>query len=265
MIWKLLALSELLMMLGMFYWFLRSRRQSKQTSQDLALFYASLGHELKTPLNGIIGFSELLQAEGFTAEERRQFAKDIAFSANTLLSMIHHILDYAKFNSGQMQIHPRPTDLAGLFQEIPRLLDPLLTEKKLQLKIELAEDLPHLEIDPERIRQILLNLIGNAIKFSDNGTITLRGIFQTDQKTCGRLTIQVQDQGQGISEAYRKKIFDPFIQQKSHSAAGLGSGLGLFITRSLIQLMNGMIELESELGKGSRFTVVLPEVPYEKR
>lgn len=260
MIGKLLAASGALATLGGLVWMLWQKRRLDRKHQAQILFYATLGHELKTPLNGIIGFVELLQSDGLADAERRQFLRNVDFSARTLLAMINNLLDCAKLHAGHMQLHVRPTDLAKLIHELPALLHPLLLEKRLRLEIDLPPDLPMLQLDGDRLRQILLNLIGNAIKFSDHGVIMVRGAFQEAASLPGRLTLQVIDHGRGIRQEYRKKIFEPFVQQRQDAARGNGTGLGLFITLRLVQLMEGSIELESEPGQGSCFTVTLPVV-----
>lgn len=259
--WKILAASGILVALGSFCWtFLRERRL-KRWQKEQTLFYAVLGHELKTPLNGIIGFAELLQYTTSNSDEQKQYAHNIGLSANIMLTLINNMLDCAKLNAGQLQIHPRLTNLADLSAELTLLLNPLLLEKNLRLNIDLPAVLPLLCIDPERIRQILLNLIGNAIKFSKNSVIGMQVRWKPAENHRGCLTLKVSDQGQGISPEYKKKIFEPFVQQRQHSVTG--TGLGLFITMKLVKRMNGSIELESELGKGSCFTVTFPEVVYD--
>lgn len=259
--WRILAASGLLAALGSFWWAFRYKHRLKRHAKEEALFYAMLGHELKTPLNGIIGFAELLQYGDANAEEQKQYARDIGLSAHILLTLINNMLDCAKLNAGQIQIQPRPTRLDDLAAELPLLLNPLLLEKNLRLKIELPDNLPLLRIDPERVRQILLNLIGNAIKFSKDGVIAIQAGWTPSENHRGRLTLKVSDQGQGIPPEYQKIIFEPFVQQRQHSAAG--TGLGLFISMQLVKRMNGSIELESEVGKGSCFTITLPETVYD--
>ncbi len=250
------------MTVGGLGWCLRRERKLRRRNEKLIMFYASLGHELKTPLNAILGFAELLQSGGVEREEQQQFARNIGLSAHTLLDMVNRMLDCAKLNAGQMQCRRRPTDLAALVRELPVLLGPLLQEKNLRLEIDFPDRLPQLELDPELIRRILVNLLGNAIKFSDRGDILLRGSFQAADRTGGRLVLNVIDNGPGISRKYRRKIFDPFVRDHRHAGSGSGTGLGLYITMQLVKLMDGVIELQSETGKGCCFTVTFPDIKY---
>lgn len=260
MIWKAFAFAGVLFALGVFYWTLRCRLRLNRHSREQTMFYAMLGHELKTPLNGIVGFAELLCDAELSPEEQKQYAYNIRLSADTLLTMINNMLDCARLNAGQLPLHPRPTDLAGFISEFPVLLGPLLLAKNLRLEIDQPTALPLLSIDPGRTRQILLNLVGNAIKYSGDGVITLQALWETTDDHRGNLTFNVSDQGQGIPQEMQKRIFEPFVQQQQHASAGTGTGLGLFITVQLVKLMNGTIKLESEPGKGSCFTVTLPGI-----
>jgi two-component system sensor histidine kinase EvgS len=183
------------------------------------------------------------------------------FGNGLQLTMINNMLDCSKLNEGQLPLQPRPTDLAVFTSELSMLLTPLLQEKNLRLEIDQPTALPRLNIDPGRTRQILLNRIGNAIKYSDGSLITLAVLWKTAENRRGCLTLKVSDQGQGIPREEQKRIFEPFVQQQQHS--GAGTGLGLFITMRLVKLMNGSIELKSESGKGSCFTVTPPEIAYD--
>ncbi len=259
--WKILAASGILAAVGSFCWSFWRECRLKRRHREQTLFYAMLGHELKTPLNGIVEFADLLQSAETTPEEQQEYARDIRLSATRMLTLINNILDCAKLHAGQLQIHPRLSDLAEIVSELGLLLTPLMAEKNLRLTIDLPAVLPLLCVDPERIRQILRNLIGNAIQFSDNGVIVVEVRWEPADNSRGCLTLRVSDQGQGIPPEYRKRIFEPFVQQKQHSVAG--TGLGLFITLQLIERMNGAIGLESEVGKGSCFTVTFPKVVYD--
>lgn len=262
MSWKILAASGVLMTVGGLGWCLRRERKLRRRNEKLIMFYASLGHELKTPLNAILGFTELLQSGGFEREEQRQFARNISLSAHALLDMVNRMLDCAKLNAGQLQCRRFPIDLEQLVRGLQIQLSPLLLEKNLRLEIDVPNHLPQLELDPELIRRILLNLLGNAIKFSDRGDIALRCSFEAADRCRGRLTLKVIDDGPGIAEEYRRKIFDPFVRDHRHAASGGGTGLGLYITMQLVRLMHGSLELESGTGKGCCFTVTIPGIKY---
>lgn len=262
MVWKILAVSGgVLAFACMIVSFFRERKIEKKRKEYTA-FFAALTHELRTPLNAIIGFTELLAFDDNSKEEQKKFISDISLSANTLLEMINRLLDYARLDVGKMLMHTDFIDMKQLISDIEIMLNPLLAEKNLTLKLDLSGDFPFIETDPERMRQILLNLLGNAIKFSENSTVILHCSFKKKISSHGTLTIKVEDKGQGIAKKDHKRIFDPFTQQDRHSKQGAGSGLGLAIVARIIKLMRGNISLESDIGKGAIFTIHLPDVKY---
>lgn len=264
MMWQIWAIVISAMAAGCFCRLIWVERKNSRFRKALNMFHAELGHEIKTPLNGIIGFSDLLQDHELPDETRMQYIRDLNLSAQTLLKLVNNLLDYTKYNLGKMRLCPCRTDFPQLCNELPVILEILLQEKNLKLAIELSEDWSPLYIDPTKVRQILVNLVGNAIKFSANGTIIIRGEFHVTSSTHGTLVLQVTDAGRGISEEYQKKIFEPFVQEKHEDfAIGNGIGLGLAITMKIIKLMKGQIRLKSEIGKGSCFTVTLPEIEYD--
>lgn len=264
MIWQMWAITASIAAAGCFCRLIRLERKNIKFHKSFNMFRAEFGHEVKTPLNGIIGFGELLQDDDLPVEERKQYIRDLNLSAQALLKLVNDLLDCAKYNLGKIQFFPCRTDFPQLCNELPVILEILLQEKNLKLVIELPDDLPPLYIDPTKIRQILVNLVGNSIKFSAKGTIIIRGEFHVTNHTHGTLILQVTDAGRGISEEYQKKIFEPFVQEKHEDfAIGNGVGLGLAITLKIIKLMKGQIRLKSEIGKGSCFTVTLPEIEYD--
>lgn len=264
MIWQIGAIVAFLAVAGCFCQFIWFELKNIKLRKNINMFHAEFGHEIKTPLNGIIGFSELLQDDELPIDERKQYIQNLNLSAKILLKLVNDLLDCAKYNLGKMQLRSTRTDFQQLCGELPDILGAFLKEKNLNLAIELPDDLPPLYIDAVKVRQVLINLVGNSVKFSANGTIHIRGTFHVTNSLHGELVLQVIDEGRGISAEYQKKVFEPFIQEKRGDfAAGDGVGLGLAITVKIIKLMKGQIRLKSEPDKGSCFTITLPKVKYD--
>ena len=252
------------------------RQQQEQLQQAMedaqaadrakSFFLATMSHEIRTPLNAVIGFSELLQNQTLAPEEQLEYLQSINFAGMALLRLINDILDLSKIEAGQMKIVEEKMDFVVLCREINAIFSRKATEKRLTLQLLCPDDLPLLCLDGQRVRQILLNLIGNAIKFTERGTVALEVHFQPGNDTEGKLTVDVRDTGIGISPEYRQKIFQPFVQDdNARNRAYEGTGLGLSICQRLIRTMGGELAVESELGKGSCFSMRLTGVRYEKR
>ncbi|MDD3155473.1 MAG: ATP-binding protein, partial [Victivallaceae bacterium] len=231
--------------------------KAKEATRAKSLFLATMSHEIRTPLNSIIGFSELLQDAATPAEEREEYLHSINYAGNALLHLINNILDLSKAEAGQTIITNHPLNLNLLLQEMKAIFQHKLIEANTELTIA-AEGLPTLLLDGPHIRQILLNLLGNAVKFTRNGQIRVQA-----QYFGGTLTIQVQDDGCGISSAILPNIFDPFVQDSgncTNRGSSAGTGLGLPIVKRLTEAMDGMVTVESQVGKGTCFTIVIPDV-----
>jgi len=225
-------------------------------------FLATVSHELRTPLNSILGFSDLL-AKGRSLDERqRRYAANIERSGRQLLDMINDILDLAKIESGRMEVRPTEFDIGVIVLTQCDLARPLSERKHIELDCEIAPGLEPIRQDQGKIEQILNNLLSNAIKFTpDGGRIHVSA--RRDRR--GDLRLTVADTGVGISETEQVAVFEKFRQGSNVLAGGnamtreySGSGLGLSIVRELCRLLGGDVTLESELGKGSEFTVILP-------
>jgi signal transduction histidine kinase len=225
-------------------------------------FLATVSHELRTPLNSILGFSDLL-AKGKSLDEKlRRYASNIERSGRQLLDMINDILDLAKIESGRMEVRPTEFDIGPVVMTQCDLARPLSERKHIELDCEVAPGLPPIRQDRGKIEQILNNLLSNAIKFTpDGGRIHVS--VRRDRR--GDLRLSVADTGVGISESEQVAVFEKFRQGSNVMAGGnamtreySGSGLGLSIVRELCRLLGGDVTLESELGKGSEFTVILP-------
>jgi signal transduction histidine kinase len=235
-------------------------QQIEAASRHKSDFLASMSHELRTPLNAIIGYSEMLTEE---VGERGQ--KDlvpdlekIRTSGRHLLALINDILDLSKIEAGKIALSPETFDIAGLIEEVASTVQPLIDKNANHLTINRAEDLSFMYADITRVRQILFNLLSNACKFTEKGTITLDA---AREKTEGSewLFLSVRDTGIGMTGEQMTKLFLPFSQADIQTARKYGgTGLGLAITRQFCEMMGGEIKVASEYGKGTTFTVRLP-------
>ncbi len=218
-------------------------------------FMSHMTHELRTPLTAIIGFNKLLDDKKIDAKTHQQYTGLVDKNSQHLLSLINNILDQARIEAGQMNIVPEPTVLRDVVEDVAATLTPLAQQKNLELTTSYANDMPEaLMFDGFRLRQILLNLGGNAIKFTEGGDVALNCNWKD-----GVLGIEVADTGPGLSEEALQRIFIAFEQADDHVAkAHGGSGLGLTISKNLAQLMNGRISVASRLGEGTQFTLHIP-------
>jgi PAS domain S-box-containing protein len=216
-------------------------------------FLANMSHEIRTPMTAILGFAELL-AEDATPDEQKDFVSSIQRNGQHLLTVINDILDLSKIEAGKFDIEGVPTNPAAVLQEVVDLLHARALQKKLTLQSEVEEAVPRsICSDPTRLRQILLNLVGNALKFTEHGQVHIRlGMAG------GELRFEITDTGPGMSEETIQHLFTPFTQADTSSTRRHGgTGLGLVISQRLASLLNGTIEATSQLGSGSTFTLIL--------
>ena len=244
--------------------------QAQAADKAKSFFIASVSHEIRTPLNSVIGFSELLREGGVSKEQEKEYLDAISTSANALLMLINDVLDLSKLEANQMQIITAFTDFNALCREVMLIFTFRARENGNELVSDVPEDLPELDIDNIRLRQILINLFGNAVKFTKNGTITLRVSFTPDPGPAdtGTLRCAVSDTGIGISEENQKKLMEPFVQLsglRGTNAVNNGTGLGLSISKRLAVCMNGELTCTSRIGEGSTFAVTLRSVRYRKK
>ena len=235
-------------------------------------FLANMSHELRTPLNSLLILAKLLaeNEQGNLNEKQVEYAKTVYASGGDLLSLINEILDLSKVEAGKMEVQPSEIDFDDLREFAERQFRPIAQHKSLEFEIELSDDLPsHIRSDPQRLQQILKNLLGNAFKFTETGWVRLRVSrarrrknFANDALNKGQSVIAfaVEDTGIGVARDKQKIIFEAFQQADGTTSRKYGgTGLGLSISREFARLLGGEIQVESELGKGSTFTLYLPE------
>ena len=243
-------------------------------------FLANVSHELRTPLNAIVGFVDLLR-EGVYGELTPKQAgpvQRIEASASHLRHLVDQILDLAKMAAGRLEVHSEPLDLRPFILDVASEVEPLVSEKSLYLSLALSSAIPRVRTDPTHLRQIILNLLGNAVKYTPTGTISVRTKvmgatdpllpnflkpIQDSPISAARpwIAIMVSDTGIGIGKNDQARVFEEFEQINSGprgDSMNRGTGLGLPISRRLARLLGGDVTVESELGKGSTFTVWLP-------
>ena len=239
------------------------RDAAEAASKTKSDFLASIGHEIRTPLNSILGFSQILQAQ--LGEERlQQYIHAITASGKTLLRLINDLLDLSKIEVGKFELQPSAVDLQRVAREIQLVFMPSVDEKQLKFVVDLDPNLPRtVFLDEVRLRQILVNLLRNAFKFTDKGRISLSlRVVGTSRPGTVDLEIEVADTGMGVPPEDQETIFEAFTQQRRQDQAKYaGTGLGLTITRRLVEILGGRISLHSEVGKGSTFTAELHGIP----
>ncbi|RKY04658.1 hypothetical protein DRP77_03275, partial [Candidatus Poribacteria bacterium] len=223
-------------------------------------FLATMSHELRTPLNAIIGFAELLLDGlcGELNEDQREAVSDIYESGKHLLAVINDILDLSKAEAGKMELHPQEFDLKEVLEEVRSVMEEMIRGKGLTYVERIPEDLPPIYADKVRIKQIMYNLLSNAVKFTPKGGRISVSVEHNDLE----FTISVEDTGIGIREEDIPKLFEPFVQLNfSYSREHGGTGLGLALVKKLVEMHGGRIWVESEYGKGSRFSFTIPKKP----
>ena len=239
-------------------------QSAQQSSTSKSRFVAVMSHEIRTPLNGILGMTQLLERSALDERQREQLAV-VRSSGRHLLNLVNDILDLARIESGKLVIDPAPMDLAGAVNEVCRLLSAPARDKGLQLNVRLAEGLPsHVRADASRIKQVLHNLVGNAIKFTEQGCVDVGVAAVQDRHHGMLLRFAVRDTGEGIDADQLERIFAPFEQISGKLPQRRDStGLGLTISRELAQAMGGDLRASSRRGLGSMFELTLPLQPCD--
>jgi signal transduction histidine kinase len=234
-------------------------RQLELASQHKSQFLASMSHELRTPLNAIIGLTEVMvtNAARFGTERAQEPLQRVNRAGTHLLGLINQVLDLSKIEAGKLELNPQTVLLAPLINEVIGTAGLLAEQNKNRLIVNAQEDLGALTVDPMRLRQILLNLLSNACKFTKAGEVKLAACKVSNGSSF--VEFAVTDTGVGMTAEQQAKLFEEFTQADAATAQRFGgSGLGLAITRKLARMMGGDVTVTSELGKGSVFTVRLP-------
>ncbi|MDD4817001.1 MAG: PAS domain-containing protein [Victivallaceae bacterium] len=245
---------------------LAALEKAKAADRAKSLFLASMSHEIRTPLNAVIGFSELLKDGSLPPDERQDYLANITTAGNALLLLINDVLDLSKLEAGQMVLTPEPVDFPALVREVGGIFKQKCAERGISLVLDVPGDMPTIWLAKLRIRQVLFNLLGNAVKFTDHGGVTVKAEFLRKSDTVGDFSFHVIDTGCGIAPEDQKKLFQLFVQAsalRGTKTANNGTGLGLAICRRLIEQMNGGITLSSEPERGSDFLVTLHDVRYD--
>ena len=246
---------------------MEAKVRAEQSSREKTLFLANMSHEIRTPMNAILGFSELLESE-LRQSKHRQYLHSIRSSASSLLQLINDILDLSKIEAGVMELRPVPTDPHEICKIVQTIFSEPAMQKGIKLECKIADDLPRaLSLDFIRLRQIMVNVVGNAVKFTDKGSVTIR-INGEKQETSSaiNLLIEVQDTGVGIPSEKLEAIFKPFVQAGAHrEKEKQGSGLGLSIVKRLTEIMGGTVKASSVAGQGSTFCLRFPDVAISAR
>ena len=263
-----LLVSSLAIMLSLFS-ILRKREKNlivqkleaeESANKSKSYFFSTVSHDIRTPLNAIIGFSQMLKM-GFKSDaERDQAIDSILMSGKTLLHLVNDVLDFSKLEDGRMEIVPEPTDCGRLVGELVETFRNASKIPAVEFRCH-VDGLPILMVDPQRVRQVLFNLVENAAKFTESGFVEVRATFARDKGAdIGTFRLEVEDTGCGISEDDLKIVASPYVQVGTKLARHGGTGLGLAICKQLAAAMGGELSIDSTLGNGSTFVIVVPNV-----
>ncbi len=254
----------------------QAKEAAEVANRAKSVFLANMSHELRTPLNAVLGFAQLMRNAPDATEQQVENLKVITNSGEHLLNLINNVLDISKIESGRVELEESPLDLFQLMQEMQSLMAMRSHEKGLEFILEQSTGLPrYIAVDGGKLRQVLINLIGNAIKFTTNGAVILRAMnMDIESESSEQLMVrfEIEDSGPGIREEERERIFFPFVQLREQPLAETGSGLGLAICKQYVELMGGRIGVAGEPGKGSVFHFEIPmaaipseNIPVEAR
>ena len=235
------------------------KEKAQAANKTKSEFLANMSHELRTPLNGIIGFTDLLEATPMN-QIQKMYLENVSISANVLMGIINDILDFSRIEAGRMELHPFRTDVVELVEQTMAIMEYQAAQKGLRIFYEIQPDFPrHAVVDPVRLKQVLMNLMNNAVKFTEEGDVELTAGFEAIDSKNGKLFFHVRDTGIGITEEQRSKLFQAFSQVDSSISRRFGgTGLGLIISSQLVDQMGGSLGMESTFGVGSTFFFWIP-------
>ena len=238
-----------------------AKNQAIKANQSKSIFLANMSHELRTPLNAVLGFSEIMARDPASSARQRGNLDIINRSGQHLLSMINHVLDLSKIEAGKIEIETNVIDLKQTVTDVANMIQVRADSRGLDFSLTLDENLPNnVKLDANKISQVLINLLGNAVKFAEKGLVSLE-VSNTNSNNNCIINFTVKDTGPGVAFKQQERIFEPFVQlghSNETSAHQTGTGLGLAISQQLVQLMGGRIKLESIEGKGSTFSFSIP-------
>ncbi|MBP7688613.1 MAG: PAS domain S-box protein [Thermoflexales bacterium] len=232
----------------------QAKEAAEAASQAKGAFLANVSHELRTPLNAILGFAQLLSHDTNLTDDQHDSLSIIQHSGEHLLTLINDVLDMSKIEAGRMTLRPVDFDLRHMLTDLEELFKLRAADKRLSLAFDIASDLPrYVQADEGKLRQIIINLVGNAVKFTTSGGVALRAVYQSE-----RLKIRVEDSGPGLTDEDLALIFKPFVQLASGQKSTEGTGLGLSISYEFVRMMGGELRVNSVPGQGSTFAFEVP-------
>src|SRR5688572_6892636 len=237
----------------------RYEQSLQQANRAKSVFLANMSHEIRTPMNAILGFSQLMLRDQDVTPRQRQYLGTINRSGEHLLALINDILEMSKIEAGRTTLNLSTFDLPALLKDLEMMFRVRTDEKKLSFAVEMIGDVPHYIVaDVNKLRQVFINVLGNAVKFTERGGIRLRVRADRAGATGPSLRVEIEDTGPGISADDQDKLFRHFEQTKTGQQAGTGTGLGLAISQEFVRLMGGAITVDSQVDKGSVFVIQLP-------